>query len=370
MDEPPTRPPPDILHEVDLAPYTTLEVGGAAQQFLEVADEATLADALRWARGSGHPVTIIGGGSNVVVADRGVRGLVIRLALRGFEVQDTGDGAVVVSGAGEPWDDVVQRVVDEGLTGIECLSGIPGTAGATPIQNVGAYGQEIGDVLESVEVVDRDSIDVTSLRPEELDLGYRSSRLRRNHGLFVVLRLSLRVRRGSIAEIRYPELQRALSAGGASPSPERVRESVLDLRRSKSMVVEPGDPNRRSVGSFFLNPVLDASAAARLERRVAVLAIGRAVPLYPAPGGRVKTSAAWLIEHAGFPKGFGDGSVGLSSRHTLAIVNRGGATAAAIVKFAQRIRHTVHERFGILLQPEPTFIGFDSPNPLDEPDGS
>lgn len=355
-----------MAHEVELAPYTTLAIGGPAGQFLDLRDEASLLEALRWATAQRMPVTVLGGGSNVVVADRGVRGLVIRVGLRGFDVESSGETALLTVGAGEPWDEVVERSLELGLVGLECLSGIPGTAGATPIQNVGAYGREISDVLEAVRVLDRTTLEAVALRPAELAFGYRTSRLRETPDRFVVLGVTFRLRHGEIAEVAYPELRHVLGGGWHDPTPARVREAVLELRRSKSMVIDPADPNRRSVGSFFINPVLEPAAAAELERRVADRGVGRPVPLYPGPSGGVKTSAAWLIEHSGFPMGFRWGRVGLSSRHCLALVNRGGATARELVELAREIRRAVADRFGIVLQPEPVFLGFDTPHPLDE----
>ena len=357
--------PHALRHQVDLAPYTTMEVGGKASRYLVVEDEGRLSEALRWSRDQRLPVSVLGGGSNVVIADDGVQGLVLRVALRGFHLRRDGDAVLLTLAAGEPWDEAVERSVAEGLAGLECLSGIPGTAGATPIQNVGAYGREIADVVAAVRVLDRSSLTNSVLTPEGLAFDYRSSRLRNAPERFVVLDVTLRLVRGGTGEVHYPELRRALEVSTADPSPARVREAVLELRRSKSMVIDPADPNRRSVGSFFINPVIEPQAAAELERRAAALGVGRAVPLFPAGEGRVKVSAAWLIEHSGFSKGFTSGAVGLSNRHCLALVNRGGATAREIIDFAKGIRRAVQDRFGILLQPEPVFMGFERSNPLD-----
>ncbi len=351
---------------VDLASLTTLEVGGPARHYLEVDDEGALLEALGWSRTEGLPVTVLGGGSNVVIADAGVEGLVLRVGLGGIRVQRDGDAALLTAAAGEPWDGVVAHSLADGLAGLECLSGIPGSAGATPIQNVGAYGQEIADVIDSVRVVDRSTLEVSILSPGDLGFDYRTSRLRETPDRFVVLDVSFRLTRGGDAVVRYPELRRALEVHAAAPSPAQVREAVLELRRSKSMVIEPDDPNRRSVGSFFVNPVIEPWAGAELERRVEGLGEGRAVPMYATEPGRVKVSAAWLIEHSGFARGHGRGAVGLSTRHCLALVNRGGATAREIIAFARDIRRAVRDRFGILLQPEPVFLGFDRSNPLDE----
>ena len=352
---------------VDLASFTTLDVGGPARHYLEVDDEVALFEALGWSRTEGLPVTVLGGGSNVVIADAGVEGMVLRVGLGGIRVQRDGDATVLTAAAGEPWDGVVEQSLADGLAGLECLSGIPGSAGATPIQNVGAYGQEIADVIDSVRVVDRSTLEVSVRRPGDLSFGYRTSLLREAPDRFVVLDVSFRLTRGGDAVVRYPELRRVLEVNGSDPSPVQVREAVLELRRSKSMVIEPDDPNRRSVGSFFINPVLEPPAAAELERRAEELGEGRAVPLFSTESGAVKASAAWLIEHSGFARGHRRGAVGLSTRHCLAVVNRGGATAHEIIAFARDIRRAVRDRFGILLQPEPVFLGFGCPNPLDQP---
>jgi UDP-N-acetylmuramate dehydrogenase len=351
---------------VELAPWTTLELGGPARYFAEATDEATVADALRWARGRELTVTVLGGGSNVVVADAGVRGLVLRMALREVSVERSGDGTVRVTvSAGEPWDELVARAVAEGWAGLECLSGIPGTAGATPIQNVGAYGQEVAETIERVRVLDRASLDVVELAPAELGLGYRSSLLRTQPDRFIVLAVTFRLLEGGAATVRYPELAAQIGATAAPPSLAVVREAVLALRRSKSMVVSADDPNRRSVGSFFVNPVLDPDQLGRLANRLDRLGVGDRPPSFTAGGGRAKVPAAWLVERAGFGKGYCDGNVGVSSRHSLALINRGGASTAELVALAGRIQRGVDDLFGIRLRPEPVFLGFRGRNPLE-----
>lgn len=358
-------PPKGLRDNVPLAPLTTLELGGPARHVVEVDREATVADSLRWGRELGLPVAVLGGGSNVVVADRGVDALVLRIGLRGVTVETAGDTVLVTAAAGEPWDELVERCVAEGWAGVECLSGIPGTAGATPIQNVGAYGQEVAQAIERVRVLDRRTCEATTILPPDLGFGYRSSALRDEPDRYVVLAVSFRLRVGGAALVAYPELERALAASRCPPSLAAIREAVLELRRGKSMVIEAGDPNRRSAGSFFLNPVLSRAELGSLRERTAAAGIGEAVPSFTAGGDRCKVPAAWLIEQAGFSRGHVSGRVGISSRHTLALVNLGGGSAAELVALARRIRERVDELFGVRLRPEPAFLGFPGGNPLE-----
>jgi UDP-N-acetylmuramate dehydrogenase len=358
-------PPRGLREDVPLAPLTTLEMGGPASYLADAEDEATVADGLRWAAERGLPVMVLGGGSNVVVADRGVDGLVLRIALRGVRVERGADTVLVTVAAGEPWDEVVARCVAEGWAGLECLSGIPGTAGATPIQNVGAYGQEVAQTIERVRVRDRSSLEEAELGPFDLGFGYRRSVLRDEPDRFVVLAVRFRLRVGGAALVAYPELERSLAVGRRPPSLADVREAVLDLRRGKSMVLEPGDPNRRSAGSFFVNPVLSRAELGSLRERVAAAGIGEGVPSFAAGDDRCKVPAAWLIEQAGFSRGSASGRVGISTRHTLALVNLGGGSAAELVALARRIRGRVDELFGVRLRPEPAFLGFPEGNPLE-----
>ena len=363
-----SRTPPRGLRErAALAPLTTLELGGPARWLVEAEDATTVVDALRWAGNCGLPVTVLGGGSNVVVADHGVNGLVLRIVARGVSVETAADEVLVTAAAGEPWDGLVARCVGERWAGLECLSGIPGTAGATPIQNVGAYGQEVGQTIERVRALDRASLRVVELAPRDLGLGYRTSALREHPGRFVVLSVSFRLRIAGPPTIAYPELESVLLAARRPPSLAAVRERVLELRRWKSMVLDPADPNRRSVGSFFVNPVLEPMELRSLQERAEKAGLHGEVPSFPADGGRRKVPAAWLIERAGFGKGHVAGRVGISTRHSLALVNRGGATAGELVALARRIRARVGELFGVRLRPEPVFLGFPPGDPLDGP---
>jgi UDP-N-acetylmuramate dehydrogenase len=343
---------------VPLAPRTTLGLGGPAQLHAVARDERDVADALAFAEGAGvDEVAVLGGGSNVVVADEGVAGLVLEVRTRGVRVTDAGGAALVEAAAGEDWDALVARTVEEGLAGLECLSGIPGRVGGVPIQNVGAYGVEAADVLASVRAFDRATRQVVTLAPAACGFGYRTSAFRRAPERFVVLAVTFTLRRDRLAAPpRYAELSRALGAPDARAPLGVVREAVLSLRRAKSMVLDDADPNRRSAGSFFTNPVVDAATAAEL------LAAHPDLPHWPerpgGPAGRVKLAAGWLVERAGFPRGLREGAVGVSSRHALALVHHGGGSAAELIALARRIRDGVRARFGVTLVPEPVFVGF------------
>ncbi|WP_438039918.1 UDP-N-acetylmuramate dehydrogenase [Sorangium sp. So ce128] len=375
----------DVRESVPLAPLTTLGVGGPARYFAEADGEAAVVEAFRFAEARGVPLFVLGGGSNLLIADRGVDALVLRVRVRGIELlrgrgEDGGAGAgdggeagraLVRAGAGEAWDDLVARSVAEGWAGVECLSGIPGDVGATPIQNVGAYGQEVAETIVEVRAIDRATGAAAVLSGADCGFGYRDSRFKRAwRGRYVITAVTFALRPGGAATVRYPELHRALAApaGGAAPPLGEVRSAVIALRRGKSMVLDPADENRRSAGSFFMNPTLAPGAAAAVIARIeaaGVLAPGEAIPRYPADGGRVKLSAAWLIERAGFAKGTRHGAAGISTRHTLALVNRGGATAEELLGLARRVRQGVLDRFGVALSAEPDLVGF-APGEIDD----
>jgi len=343
------------LENVPLAPRCTMGVGGAARFFAEASDESAVAAAARWAESRRVPLYVLGGGSNLVVADEGVDGLVLQITIRGVTSRAAGDAVEVSVGAGEPWDAFVQRAVMNGWAGLECLSGIPGLVGATPIQNVGAYGQEVSETVTAVRVLDRRSGDVVTLAAAECAFGYRTSRFKTGDpDRFIVLAVTYRLTRDGAPTVRYADLERDLERRGlARPSLGDVRASVVAIRKSKSMVLDPGDPNRRSCGSFFLNPLVDAATLERVER-----AVGDAtMPRWPDASGCVKLSAAWLIERAGFRRGEGPGPVALSTRHSLAIVCHEGARASDVAAFAREIRSRVEARFGLTLAPEPVFWG-------------
>lgn len=341
-----------VAHDVPLAPLTTLRVGGPAARMVELASEDDVVAAVRDADARGEPLFVLGGGSNVLVADAGFPGLVARVALRGVEARRDGDRVVVDVGAGEDWDAFAARAVDEGWRGVASLGGIPGLVGATPIQNVGAYGEEVADTIAAVRVYDRASRAFADMTPRECAFGYRASIFKRSDR-WLVTRVRFAFERGDSAVVRYAELARALGvAEGATAPSKRVRDTVIALRRGKGMVLDPSDPDSVSAGSFFVNPVVDAATA----DRVAHLA-GSAPPRFPAPDGRVKLPAAWLVERAGFPKGWTLGPAAVSRKHALALVNRGSATASDLLTLARTIRDGVRTRLGVTLDPEPVFVG-------------
>jgi UDP-N-acetylmuramate dehydrogenase len=334
-----------VATDAPLAPLTTLRLGGPAKRLVPVESEADLVDAVREVDASGEPLLVLAGGSNLVLPDAGWPGVVVHVQTGG--VADT-DGVLEVQ-AGESWDDLVAATVADGLAGFECLSGIPGSVGATPIQNVGAYGQEVAESVRSVRVLDRTTGAVSELPPAACGFGYRTSAFKRSDR-WVVLAVTFALRRGAASQpLRYDELARALEVEpGATAALDEVRAAVLALRRGKGMVIDPADPDTVSAGSFFMNPILDAGAYARLDP---------ASPAFPQPDGRIKTSAAWLIERSGFRKGYARGRVAISSKHALALVNRGGATTEELLSLAREIAGGVRERFGVELQPEPTIVG-------------
>jgi UDP-N-acetylmuramate dehydrogenase len=363
-----------------LADYTTLGLGGPAGDFVSADTEPALIDAVRGADASGEPVLLIGGGSNLVISDAGFPGLVVYVNTRGFAYVDDGDGDGDVSvtvAAGEDWDDVVAATVAEGLAGLEPLSGIPGRAGATPIQNVGAYGREVAEVISQVRVYDRqdDLIRVipndlcsfayrTSLfksgRPESLVSSSAGSRPRAaGQPRYVVLDVTFRLARQSLsAPVGYAELAAELGVGlGEQAGVGEVRAAVLKIRARKGMVLNPGDPDTRSAGSFFTNPVITTEDLLAVEAAAAARGVGP-VPRYPAGEGLAKVPAAWLIERAGFAKGYGaPGPARVSSKHTLALVNPGEATTADLLALAREIVSGVQAVYGVTLAPEPILIG-------------
>jgi UDP-N-acetylmuramate dehydrogenase len=346
-----------VAERVPLAPHTTMGVGGAARFMARLVDADVLPELLDWAARQSLPVTVLGGGSNVVVADRGVPGLVVSVEVLGEAVEHGGDQVQISVGAGEPWEPFVRRCVERGWAGLECLSGIPGRVGATPIQNVGAYGQEVAGTLVSVDVHDAQSGRSMTLQQAECGFAYRTSRFKAAGASFIVLRATFRLRVGGEACIAYPEIARAAAVTGSAPSLQSVREVVLETRRAKSMLLDPADENGRSCGSFFLNPELDAAQFDLLAGRAPA-----PPPGYRQAEGRVKVPAAWLIENAGFRRGQRFGAVGISSRHALALVCHEGATAAQLISAARRVRDGVLDAFGVRLSPEPRFLGFDTPS--------
>lgn len=347
---------------VPFAELTSLRVGGPAAVLVEAVTTEELRTAVVRADDEGTPLLVIGGGTNLVVSDDGFDGVVVRVATTGRSVERDGEELVVSVAAGESFDDLVAMSVDRGVSGLEALSGIPGRVGATPVQNVGAYGQEIATVLRGVTVLDRADGQVRELSPAQCRFGYRTSVLK-GTDRFVVLTVTMVLTSGAARPIRYAELARALGVPvGARPPVDEVRAGVLALRAAKGMLLEPAaahpfpeavsdpdaSPDTASAGSFFTNPVLEPSAADRLPVTA---------PRWPTPDGRVKVSAAWLIEQAGFPRGYGDGPARLSTRHALAIVNAGGARAADVLGLARELRAGVRRAFDVVLEPEPRLVG-------------
>jgi len=331
-----------------LANHTTLRVGGPAGDFVVATTEDELVEAVRSADVAGKPVLVLGGGSNVLVSDSGFEGRVVAVRTAGVTADaDACGGAVVRVAAGEPWDDLVVRAVEQGWIGVEALSGIPGLVGATPIQNVGAYGQEVSETVASVRCWDRQAGEVRTLFNRDCRFGYRTSRLKQEPGRWVVLEVVLQLRLGDLGTpVRYAELARRLGIEPGARAPlADVRDAVLALRRSKGMVLDESDHDTWSAGSFFTNPVLAPDA------------VPEGAPAWPQPDGTVKTSAAWLIEHAGFERGHGNDRAALSGKHTLALTNRGGATATDLVTLAREVRDGVRGRFGIELVNEPVLVG-------------
>lgn len=334
-----------------LAERTTLRVGGPASDWVVATTEDELVAAVRRCDADGVPVLLLGGGSNLLVADSGFAGTVIEIATAGVAAEPDGDLVRVTLAAGEPWDDIVSRAVSRGWSGIEALSGIPGRAGATPVQNVGAYGQDVSQVVTAVRALDRASGQVVELDRDGCGFGYRASAFKREAGRWVVLAVTMQLRTDGRGAVRYAELAQALGVPvGADADVGAIRGAVLALRARKGMVLSADDPDTWSAGSFFTNPVVtDATAAA----------IPADCPRYPADGG-VKLSAAWLIENAGIAKGFAvsPGSrAAISGKHTLALSNRGGASAADVVDLARTVRDRVQSRFGIELAAEPVLVG-------------
>ena len=338
---------------VSLAPLTTLQIGGPAARMADLDREADIADAVRDADRRGEPLFVLGEGSNVVVADAGFPGLVVRMRTIGIDVHRDGDRVVLDVAAGEPWDALVGRAVAEGWRGLECMSGIPGLVGGTPIQNVGAYGQEVGETITRVRVFDRHAGAFVDMDRSACGFGYRASLFKRNERYVVTgVRFELEIGDASVP-LRYAELTTALAVDpGARVPLQSARDTVIALRRRKGMVIDPHDPDSVSAGSFFVNPVVDAAKLAEVES-----AASERSPRFDAGEGRFKLAAAWLVERAGFPKGWGTGRVGLSRKHALALVNRGGATADELLSAARTIQGGVRARFGVELEPEPVLVG-------------
>lgn len=348
-----------------LAPFTTFGIGGPARWFVEARSEDEVLEAMEWARERGLPLFVLGGGSNLLVADRGFDGLVLKVGLKEVAATKTRDGSgqvIYEAGAGADWDAFVERTVQDGCAGVECLAGIPGTVGGTPVQNVGAYGQEVASSIEHVLAFDLEEHKFVVLLASGCGFSYRRSRFNSaDRGRFIVTRVHFRLTPGGAPTLVYPDLQRAIDGiglEGRQPTLAEVAAVVRQVRQSKGMLLVEGDPDCRSAGSFFKNPVVGNDDVLRIAE-----CGGKQPPTFPAgagpeDAGGVKVPAAWLIEQAGFQKGYALGAAGISSRHTLAIINRGGAGATDILKLAGEISAAVEARFGILLEMEPVMVGF------------
>jgi len=354
-----------IQENVPLAPLTTLQVGGAARYFAELRREDDVREAAQFAKARELPLFVLGGGSNLVVADSGWPGLVLRIAIGGITSPTTPDApgnAVLFSvGAGVNWDDFVAQAVVQNCAGVECLSGIPGSVGGTPVQNVGAYGQEVADTIESVRALDLKEDRIVVLPKPACGFRYRTSIFNTTErGRYIILRVNFRLKRGGAPSLKYADLQKhfaeRLAEKKTPPSLAEVREAVREIRRSKGMLIVPGDDDCRSAGSFFKNPVLSEAQFKDLAERAE--SKGLEIPSYPALDAQRKVSAAWLVEHSGFAKGHAVGPAGISHKHALALINRGEAKASDIFGLKDEIQRGVQKAWGILLEPEPVFVGF------------
>jgi UDP-N-acetylmuramate dehydrogenase len=346
-----------LLQNVPLAPLTTLKVGGPARYYIEAKSYDDVRDAVEYTRSANIPLFVMGGGSNLVVADTGWPGLALKVGIRGIE--ETADNGMVrfEVGAGEEWDHFVARAVSRNCGGVECLSGIPGNVGGTPVQNVGAYGQEVAETIESVLVLDNKDLQLHELCREACGFEYRTSIFNTSErGRYVILRVTYSLTPGAASHLEYADLKKYFAGWASTPTLADTREAVRQIRTTKAMLIKPGDEDCRSAGSFFKNPVVSSEKYQDLTTRAA--AKGLKIPSYPALDERRKVSAAWLVEHSGFSKGYGRGQVGISRKHALAIVNRGEATAAEVVALRDSIQQRVEDVWGIRLEPEPVFVGF------------
>ena len=351
-----------MVADVTLADWCTLNVGGAARWFSHARSEDDILAALTWARERDLPVHVLGGGSNVVIADEGFAGLVIHVDIRGVARRADKGREIFSAGAGEPWDSFVAATITSGCAGLECLSGIPGLVGGTPVQNVGAYGQDVSGSITRVQVIDREAHKPVMLSAAECGFGYRTSRFR-HADRFIVARVEFALAPGAAPTVGYADVVTFFEQRGIpAPSLLEVREAILHIRRNKGMVIEPGSPANRSVGSFFVNPII---ARGHFESMTADVGLEASmIPHYVVDSDRVKVPAAWLIERAGFTKGFSRGAVGVSPFQAQAIVNLGGARASEVVMLAADIKRAVWQSFAIALVPEPVFVGFPASSDL------
>ncbi len=349
-----------LLEEnISLAPLTTFRLGGPARFFVEAKSVGEVQEAIAFARAKNLPLFILGGGSNLLVADTGWPGLVVKVAIPGIERRagEIDGKALFDVGAGESWDRFVSQAVIAQCAGVECLSGIPGSVGGTPVQNVGAYGQEVSETIESVEVLDLKDNQMRELCREACGFTYRSSIFNTTErGRFVILRVAYALTPGGEPHIAYADLKRHFEGRATQPNLAETRKAIRHIRALKGMLIVDGDPDSRSAGSFFKNPVISQQQHEDLRSRAA--ARGLAMPSYPALEASKKVSAAWLVEHSGFARGYGFGHAGISSKHALALVNRGGASAAEVLALKDQIQQRVEQIWGVHLEPEPVMVGF------------
>jgi UDP-N-acetylmuramate dehydrogenase len=346
-----------LLENIALAPLTTLQVGGAARYFVEATSETEVRLAVSWARSRDVPLFVLGGGSNLVVSDEGWPGLVLKISIYGIKEREEQSRSLFEVGAGEEWDRFVSHAVTKNCAGIECMSGIPGSVGGTPVQNVGAYGQEASETIRSVLALDLENMQTREIAASDCGFSYRASIFNTTRrGQYILLRVTYALLPGGVPSIKYADLQKYFSGWKGQPTLAQTRDGVRTIRASKAMLITPGDEDCRSAGSFFKNPVLGEAEYEELTKRAAERNLQ--VPSYPMPSAQRKVSAAWLVEHSGFAKGFAFGAVGISRKHALAIVNRGGATAANIFDLKYMIEQRVREQWGVQLVPEPVFVGF------------
>ncbi len=351
-----------IQENIPLAQLTTLKIGGPARYFVEAYSEHEVGQAVEHAAARRLPLFILGGGSNLLVADEGWPGLVLKISLRGVEFEGDREKMLFHAAAGEDWDSFVALAVSKGCAGIECLSGIPGSVGGTPVQNVGAYGQEVSTTITRVRALEIAGGETVELGNADCGFAYRASRFNTTmRGRYIVLEVSYLLRRNGAPTFEYADLKNFFAAqpGAADPTLQQVREAVRSIRQSKAMLLVPGEEDCRSAGSFFKNPLISEAEAARVEALAEKRAPRKPLPRWPGDAGKVKLSAAWLVEQSGFSKGFTRGPVGISSRHALAIVNRGGATAKDVLALKEEIQHRVFDLWGVSLHPEPVFVGME-----------
>jgi UDP-N-acetylmuramate dehydrogenase len=343
--------------DIPLAPLTTFKVGGPARYFADCASEKEVQEGVSYALTHKLPLFVLGGGSNLVIADEGWPGIVLRISIKGIE--ETANGFFRV-GAGEEWDKFVSHAVAENYGGIECLSGIPGTVGGTPVQNVGAYGQEVSETIVYVRVLEIATRKVIELNKSECGFSYRRSIFNNSRrGVYVVLWVAYQLERDAEPRIEYADLKKHFAGFSSTPTLQQTRDTVRAIRQSKAMLIVEGDDDCRSAGSFFKNPLVSAADADRIEALAGQKAPGKVLPRYPGKNGMVKLAAAWLVEQSGFYKGYARGPVGISRKHTLAIVNRGGATAKDIIALKNEVQQRVLDVWGVPLQPEPVMVGFE-----------